>query len=284
MNNRLRRILATGWNRGWLLIKNAAFSKLELFGLISGPAVLLFFASQRSGTVAGTGVELSLLMITGGVAMSAAMEALVSTPGMIGTDREDGTLLRLRGTPDGMPAYLLGRFIHIVARAVAAAILMLLAGRMFFDSPLPQTPERWLTLAWVLVLGIAATVPLGAVLGSLLPSARAAVLLQLPVYAVIMLSGIFTPFTALPKDLQYVIEVFPVKWMAQGMRSALLPDQMLAVESGHSWQRPLVALVLVAWAVLGAWAAPRLMMRVARKESGSKLAARQDAATQRGAL
>ena len=274
MSTRTQKIAATGWDRARVLIKLAVTSKMEIVGLLLTPGIFLFMASQRSGFVAGTHIKQSLLMVTGGVAMVAAIEGLSSTASMISMDRHDGTMLRLRGTPDGMPAYLVGRMLHICVRAAAAAIVMLIAAHLAFAMPLPSTPLKWATLIWVLVLGILATVPLGATLGALLDSQRASALLQLPVYALVMLSGVFVPFAAMPRYVQWVLEVFPVKWMAQGIRSAMLPDQMLVAETSHSWQRPWVALVLVAWIVAGMWLAPKMLHRAARKESGSKLAGR----------
>jgi ABC-2 type transport system permease protein len=36
--------------------------------------------------------------------------------------------------------------------------------------------------------------------------------------------------------LQWAGQVFPVYWLGLGMRSALLPNAMAAVEVGHSWR------------------------------------------------
>ena len=40
--------------------------------------------------------------------------------------------------------------------------------------------------------------------------------------------------------------VFPLRWLAQGVRSVFLPDSAARLEAG-SWQHGLVALVLLAW-------------------------------------
>jgi ABC-2 type transport system permease protein len=81
-----------------------------------------------------------------------------------------------------------------------------------------------------------------------------------------------------------VASVFPLKWMAQGLRSALLPDSALAAEAAGSWELPMVALVLTAWAVLGFLLAIPLLRRAARRESGSRLTARHHKAAQNGAV
>jgi ABC-2 type transport system permease protein len=65
------------------------------------------------------------------------------------------------------------------------------------------------------------------------------------------ISGIFFVYSALPAWMQNVASVFPLKWLAQGMRSVFLPDSFAAQEPGGSWQLPQAALVLAAWTVFG---------------------------------
>jgi ABC-2 type transport system permease protein len=129
------------------------------------------------------------------------------------------------------------------------------------------------------VLGLLATLPLGAVLGSLFPSQRSAGpwwLLLLAGLAAI--SGIFYPITHLPVLLQWTGQAFPMYWLALGMRSALLPNTMAAVEVGHSWRHLATFGVLSAWGIAGLVLAPAVLRRMARRESGSTVAARREKA------
>jgi ABC-2 type transport system permease protein len=90
----------------------------------------------------------------------------------------------------------------------------------------------------VLVLVLLATLPLGAVLGSLLPSQRSAgpwwlLLLSGPA----AISGIFYPVMHLPAGGPATDRAcLPAYWLGLGMRSALLPSTMAAVEVGQSWR------------------------------------------------
>jgi ABC-2 type transport system permease protein len=59
------------------------------------------------------------------------------------------------------------------------------------------------------------------------------------------------PFTSLSSGLYSFAGVFPLRWIAEGYRSALLPSYFQSVEPGHSWHHPLMALVLGAWCVVG---------------------------------
>jgi ABC-2 type transport system permease protein len=69
--------------------------------------------------------------------------------------------------------------------------------------------------------------------------------------------------------------------MGLGMRSALLPDALASVEIGHSWRHLETVGVLGAWAVAGLVLAPIVLRRMARRESGSSVAARREKAMQR---
>jgi ABC-2 type transport system permease protein len=51
--------------------------------------------------------------------------------------------------------------------------------------------------------------------------------------------------------MQDVASLFPLKWMAQGMRSVFLPDEYATMEAAGSWQLGLVAAVLAAWTIGG---------------------------------
>jgi ABC-type Fe3+/spermidine/putrescine transport system ATPase subunit len=96
-----------------------------------------------------------------------------------------------------------------------------------------------------------------------------------------LLAHLGSYYANFPAWLQGVAQVFPIYWLGLGMRSALLPDDMAAVEFGHSWRHLETAGVLSAWAVVGLILAPIVLRRMARRESGSSVAARREKALQR---
>jgi ABC-2 type transport system permease protein len=104
---------------------------------------------------------------------------------------------------------------------------------------------------------------------------------MLPLFGLIAVSGIFYPITNYPGWMQWIAQAFPVYWLGLGMRSALLPDSMAAVEFGESWRHLETFGVLGVWAVLGLTLAPIVLRRMARRESGSTVAARREKAMQR---
>jgi ABC-2 type transport system permease protein len=94
------------------------------------------------------------------------------------------------------------------------------------------------------------------------------------------ISGIFYPVQQLWWWVEGLAQVFPMYWIALGMRSAFLPDEAAALEVGGSWRTWETLGVLGAWAVVGALLTPVLLRRMARRQTGSQVAAARDASMQ----
>lgn len=264
-----------GIQRGGIELGHLVRNGKEMSGHVTNVVVALVIAAYISSDVPGTQTPMAHLVVAGFAAYLLFQVGLVTLPQILVTEREEGALLRLRATPGGIPAYLVAKCLLIVVVSVAALALLLAAAALLADGPLPQGPGGWLTLAWVTTLGLLAVVPLGAAIGAVLPNPREALaLIMLPVMGLLVTSGVVFPITVLPVPLQQVASVFPLKWMAQGLRSALLPDAARAAEPAGSWELPMVALVLTAWAALGFLLATPLLRRAARRESGSRLTER----------
>ncbi len=181
-----------------------------------------------------------------------------------------------------MLGYLLGKVVNFSGQIAFVVAITLFTGAFLFTGLAIGSLGRWLTLAWVLALGLLATLPVDAVLGSLFPSQRSAgTWWSLLLGGLAAISGIFYPITHLPMFLQWAGQVFPVYWLGLGMRSALLPNAMAAVEVGHSWRHLATFGVLSARAVAGLVLAPVVLRRMARRECGSSVAARREKAMRR---
>jgi ABC-2 type transport system permease protein len=240
--------------------------------------VVMFF--MRGSTVPGTAFSLSSRTLPSALGMLIAFGGLATVAGMLTIEREDGTLLRAKAIPHGMVGYLIGKIVLVSSMTLISLLLQLIPGLITLDG-LKLTGPGLLTLAWVVVLGLVATMPLGAVFGSVLSNPQSLGLIMLPIMALVAASGIFYPITNFPVWLQWIAQVFPVYWLGLGMRSALLPDELAAVEIGHSWRHLETAGVLGAWAVIGLVLAPIVLRRMARRESGSAVDARRQKAMQR---
>jgi ABC-2 type transport system permease protein len=281
----MRRYRRAGLQRGGIELRQLLRNPKELSGHLTNVAVALALAAYIGDDVPGTETPMAHLVLAGFAAYLLFQIGLVNLPQMLVTEREEGALLRLRATPGGIPAYLIAKCVLVLGTAVGTLALLLLSAAVLVDGPLPHGPGGWLTLLWVTTLGLLAVVPLGAAIGAVLPNPREALaLIMLPTMGLLATSGAVFPITSLPVPVQQVASVFPLKWMAQGLRSALFPDSARAASAAGSWELPMVALVLTAWAVLGSLLAVPLLRRAARRESGSRLSARHRKAAQSGAM
>ncbi|HVW41541.1 MAG TPA: ABC transporter permease [Amycolatopsis sp.] len=240
--------------------------------------VVLYF--MHGATVPGMNFQLSSMTLPSVLGMNIAFGGLVNLSQALVTEREDGTLLRAKAIPNGMIGYLVGKIVQVSGMILIGIVLVLVPG-LFFANSVHFGASSVPTLLWVLVLGLLATMPLGAVIGSLIDSPRSMGLVMLPMMGLIAVSGVFYPITSLPSWLQHVGQSFPLYWVGLGMRSALLPDAMTAAEIGASWRTLETVGVLGAWAVVGLAVAPVVLRRMARRESGSSVAARREKALQR---
>lgn len=271
-----------GVRRGWIELTHMFTTPGDLVTLVVWTGALLaVMLWTRTTTVPGTRFSLGTTMLASAIGMNVGFNGLATLGGLLAVEREDGTLLRAKATPHGMTGYLVGKVITVSGSVLISVVATLITGAFLFSGLALGSEATWLTLVPVLLLGLVATLPIGAVLGSLVPSARSAGLLTLAVGAMVATSGIFYPITHLPQWLQWVGQVFPLYWLGLGMRSALLPAGLASVEIGHSWRHLATFGVLGAWAVIGLLVAPVVLRRMARRESGSSVAARREKAMMR---
>lgn len=272
-----------GLSRGWIEFKQTLTTPRDLISiLVTTGTLLAVMIWTRHTHVPGTHFSLGSATLVSVLALDVVYYGVVNMGDLIVVDREDGTLLRAKAIPNGMVGYLLGKVVNFSGQIAFVLAIMLLTGAFLFTGLAIGRAGSWLTMAWVLPLGLLATLPLGAVLGSLFPSQRGAG----PWWLLLLgglttISGIFYPITHLPDFLRWTGQVFPMYWLALGMRSALLPNAMAVVEVGHSWRRLATFGVLSAWAVAGLVLAPVVLRRMARRESGSSVAARREKAMRR---
>jgi ABC-2 type transport system permease protein len=225
--------------------------------------------------------SLGTMMVPSLIGMNIAYFGLATVAVLLVMDREDGTLLRAKIIPNGMVGYLVAKIVDASSSVLLGLVVPVGYGLIFFRGLSMGDAGSWLTLAWVLILGLLATLPVGIVIGSLLPSSKSANLLTPVAGGLVAISGVFYPITHLPGWLQPIGQVFPFYWAALGARSALLPHTMAALEIGHSWRHWQTAAVLGAWAIAGLAVTPWVLRRMASRQSGSRVAAARDKQLQR---
>jgi ABC-2 type transport system permease protein len=203
-------------------------------------------------------------MIASGIFLS-SFQTLALT---IALERDDGTLKRLRGTPMPPLAYFLGKIGLVLVTSILQVGILLVLSAVLFDVDLPGTGSAWVTFAWIFLLGSAAGTVLGIAFSVVPKSARSAAAIVTPVVLILQfISGVYFVFYSLPPWMQQLGALFPVKWLAQGMRSVFLPDQMAALEAAGTWEHGLTAIVLGVWLLIGL-AACRLVFRWTPRGSG----------------
>ncbi len=166
-------------------------------------------------------------------------------------DRDSGALKRLAGTPMPRTAFFFGKMAFVLVVTLVETALLILLGVLFYGLRMPPA-ERWVTFAWVFVLGVASCTLLGLAVAGVVRHGRSASAIVTPIAVILQfLSGVYFVYGDLPGWLQAVGAGFPLKWITQGMRSVFLPPVFRFAEPQHSWHHPESALVLGAWCVLG---------------------------------
>lgn len=257
---RLPGILRSGWNnigfelRGYFRTPDAVFFTF-LFPLVM--LGIFGVAFQTSGEVGaradGTGgVTMAAYYLPGMAAAGLLLIGVQNLATDIARERSDGWLRRLGGTPLSPVSYFIGKIGMILVTALAQLLLLIAFAVVAFHVELPTEPELWGRLAWLFGLGIIAMALLGVALSALPRSSRSATAVILPVVLLLQfISGVYLQFSMLPEWLQQLASLFPLKWLAQGMRSVFLPDHFQLQELGESWDLGLVALNLAAWLAAG---------------------------------
>jgi len=213
--------------------------------------LLLLFGEIFHGEIGHTGVTFRQYFIAGITASGLMSSTFVNLGVSLAADRDDGTLTRLAGTPLSPVGYFAGKAILAFVVCLLEVAALLVVGVGLLGLHLPSTSGRWLTLAWVLVLGAATCSLLGlAVSSAVKATTRSAVaVMNLPYLVLSFISGVYFVFSNLPTGLQRVAAIFPLKWICQGLRSAFLPDSVQGIEPAHNWEHGRIALVLAAWLV-----------------------------------
>jgi ABC-2 type transport system permease protein len=277
----IRTAVRAGLNHGWIELSHCFTMIEDAFEILPLPLismVILLAVDAKHVDLPGTHSPIGSTFLAGMLVMNVGLNGITSLGMQLTAEREDGTLLRAKATPNGMVGYLIGKIVVVSGTIMLTVVSLLIVGLAPFSGLALGRTVTWLTLAWVLALGLLATLPIGAVLGSLLPSVRSATVVMLGSLGLIGISGIFYPITHLPTWLQWAGQAFPLYWLGLGVRSALLPANLAAVEIGHSWRHLATAGVLAAWAIAGLVLAPTLLRRAARREAGSSVAARRERA------
>jgi ABC-2 type transport system permease protein len=269
-------VVRVGARRGLIEFRNMLQTPSEViyyvFGLVGVVAALIVF---RDSTFDDSDFSVVRFFLPGLLAMQVLIAACFGPATVLATEREDGTLLRHKSVPHGIRGYMTGL-------TVRSVLLIVLVPATFLVEALWGRGAISLLAVPIVLLGLLALMPLGFIIGSVFRNPRAVggwgftILMFLAVG-----SGLFFPLMVLPGWLQVVVMILPIYWLGHALRAVLLPEGMVVLEVGESWQLLAAVGVLGVWAILGLVLAPALLRRSSRRESGSAVERRRQAALQR---
>lgn len=280
--NTTRHAFRTGLRRGWTEFSLSIRSPQDQgFYLFITVVTLLYLFVNRHKEIEGTDLLFPAVTLPSLLGAMIAFGLVIGPAYSIAMEREDGTVLRMRAAPHGLVGYVSGQVLGHSLGLIPSFTLLLIPCALLFEDVMHQGAEGWFTVAWIVLLGLLATMPIGIVIGSLVPSVqKVGTWGMLPILVLLGISGIFFPIQELWGWVQVVAQAFPMYWLGLGMRSAFLPDAAAALEIAGSWRTLETVLVLSAWAVAGFLVAPVVLRRMARRQSGSRVAAARDEAVQ----
>ena len=198
-------------------------SKDELFFTLGLPLMfLLVFGVIFSDTLEGTDVGVGQWFTPGIIAASVLSAGFVNLATSLAIERHDGTLRRLALTPLPTSAYLIGKILMTILVAAGMTVVLLVTGVLLFDVSIPTGADRWLTFAWVFLLGVVAASVLGIAMSAIPRDAKSAsAVFNLPFLGLMFISGVFIEFSSIPAWLRTVSGIFPLRWLAAGMRAGV---------------------------------------------------------------
>jgi ABC-2 type transport system permease protein len=280
--NARRHAIRVGLHRGWTeFVQSLRSPQDQGFYLFWGVGVLAYLFFRRNSEVEGTGLLVPQVSMPGILGMLIAFSVIIGPAYALAMEREDGTLLRAKAVPHGITGYVTGQLLYHSFSLAPMLLVILLPSLLLFDGLMANGVAGWGRFAWVLLLGLLATLPYGIIIGSLVPNTqKVGTWGMTPIMILAAISGIFVPIGALWGWVQVIAQVFPMYWLGLGMRAAFLPEAATAIEIGGSWRTWETVAVLSLWALVGVLVAPRVLRHMARRQSGAAVAAAREQAGQ----
>ncbi len=268
--------IRVGLRRGWRLCVLSLRNPEDLmFYLLWGGGMAVYLILNRNAVLEGTDIAMPAFALPGILAAVMVFGGITGPAFSLVLEREDGTLLRAKSAPYGMDGYVTAQVVYQVFGALPMLVILLVPSAFVIDDLMPRGAVGWLAVFGLIVLGLVATMPIGMIIGSL---ARKPTHVStwgfLPIIGLTLFSGVFGPVTNHAGWVQGLVQGFPTYWLGHLMRWTFLPDAAKEVELGGQWRLGPALLVVTAWAVVGLVLVPRVLRRMARRESGSAVEAR----------
>ena len=209
--------------------------------------LLLIGAANAGSHLPGTDIKRTTVFVPGILAFGVIVAAYVNLGSKVAVLRHDGVLKRIRTTPLPSGAYIGGLLASTVATVIFITAATGIIGWLAFGAA--PRPGELLALAAGLVLGTVCFATLGLAISSVITSAESAGPVAYASFLPIaIISGVFDPtFSGLPDWLSRLVDMFPVKALAEVLQNAY------AVRPFPAWNLANLALWTAAGAVFTVW-------------------------------
>src|SRR3954462_12641343 len=144
------------------------------------PVILLLVFGAVLDYDLGSGVTFTQYFMAGIIAAGILGAGLQNMAISIATERSDGTLKAMAGTPMPKSAYFVGKIVQVLAVTVLIIAILLTVGLLAYGVDLPSGSD-WFTCGWVALLGSAACTLLGTAISSLPKNGRSASAMITPI-------------------------------------------------------------------------------------------------------
>jgi ABC-2 type transport system permease protein len=223
---------------------------LSAFFTIAFPLVFLLIFNLLSGSqsVAGPGgagqVSFAQFFTPGIAAFGIVAACYINLAISTVTARDLGILKRVRGTPLPPLLFLVGRILSSVLFAFASVVVMTAVAMVLFDVVLPTDTLPAIILT--VLAGSACFCALALAVTAIVPSAEAAPpIVNVTVFPLMFISGIFFPTQGVAAWINTVANIFPIKRLANALQVAYNPA---TAAPGVQWGD---LAVIAAWTVAG---------------------------------
>lgn len=219
-----------------------------VFFTVALPLIFLFIFVSIFGNndteVDGRIVKGSTYYVPGIVALAVVSATFFNLAISVTILRERGVLKRVRSTPLPPWIFMAGRILTATVVTLLLVVAVTLLGRVVYGVEIPTSTIPGLLST--VVVGTAAFCALGFALTAVIPTESAAPAITnavvLPLY---FFSGVFIPNEDIPKGMQLIGDIFPVKHLFEGLLAAFNPaTEGAGLEPGH-------LAVLAAWGIVG---------------------------------
>ena len=131
-----------GVRRGCLEMGHSLSNRADQIWIVTiNAAFVLVLVFQRDSDLSGTGFSLALATLPGLIGMNIAMGGWMGTAQTLAVEREDGTLLRAKSTPNGMLGYLVARITLAILSTALGLVVFVVAGLFLAARRDRRTPD-----------------------------------------------------------------------------------------------------------------------------------------------